>query len=61
MENVQKYRDIKLTTTEKQRNYFVLEPNYHTTNYHTTKVFAENLLIMTMRKTQILLNSKFWV
>ena len=30
-------------------------------NYHTTKVFAENLLTMKMRKTQILLNSKFWV
>ena len=26
IENVRKYRDIKLVTTEKRRNYLVLEP-----------------------------------
>ena len=36
-ENVRKYRDIKLVTT--RRNYFVSE-----TNYHTSKLFTENLL-----------------
>ena len=30
MENVRKHRYIKLVTTEKRRNYLVLEPNYHT-------------------------------
>ena len=28
MENVRKYRDIKLVTTERRRNYLVSEPNY---------------------------------
>ena len=31
MENVRKYRDNKLVTTERRRNYLVSEPNYHTT------------------------------
>ena len=35
MENVRKDRDIKLTTTERRRNYLVLEPNYHTTKFFT--------------------------
>ena len=39
IENVRKHRDIKLVTTESGRNYFVSEPNYH-----TTKFFKENLL-----------------
>ena len=39
MENVKKHRDIKLITTEKWRNYLVLEPNYR-----TTKFFSENVL-----------------
>ena len=30
MQNVQKYRDIKLVTTNKRRNVLVSEPNYHT-------------------------------
>ena len=28
MENVRKYRDTKLVTTEGRRNYLVSEPNY---------------------------------
>ena len=31
MENVTKYRDVKLATTERRRNYLVSEPNNHTT------------------------------
>ena len=38
MENVRKYRDIKLVTTDEKRNKLVSEPNYH-----TTKRFSENL------------------
>ena len=45
MENIRKHRDIKLVTTEKRRNYLVLEPNYH-----TTKCFKENLLEIDWRK-----------
>ena len=33
MENVRKYRDIKLVTTDKIRNQLVSEPNYQTTTY----------------------------
>ena len=51
MKNVRKYRDIKLVTTERRRNYLVLEPNYH-----TAKFFAENLLAMPMKKDQVLMN-----
>ena len=47
MENVRKHRDIKLVTTEMKRNYLVSEPNYH-----TRKIFTENLLATEMRKTQ---------
>ena len=31
MENLRKYRDIKLITTNKRRNQLVSEPNYYTT------------------------------
>ena len=54
VENVRKYRNIKLVTTERRRNYLVSEPNYH-----TTKFFIENLLTIEMRKTQILMNCLF--
>ena len=33
MENVRKYRDIKLVTTDEIRNQLVSEPNYQTTIY----------------------------
>ena len=45
MKNVRKYRDIKLVTTERRRNYLVSEPNYH-----TTKFFTENVLAIEMKK-----------
>ena len=56
MENVRKYRNIKLVTTERRRNYLVLEPNYH-----TTKFFTENLLAIEMKKTQILMNKPVYL
>ena len=45
MDNVRKHRDIKLVTTERQRNYLLSEPNYH-----TAKFLAENLLAIEMEK-----------
>ena len=48
---MKKHRDIKLVTTERRRNYLVSEPNYH-----TTKCFAQNLLAMETKKTEILMN-----
>ena len=43
MENVRKHRDIKLVTTERRRNYFVSEPNYHTTKFSTEILLAINM------------------
>ena len=47
MENLRKYRDIKLVTTDKRRNQLVSEHNYHTTKY-----FLENFLAIEMKKTK---------
>ena len=45
VENVWKPRDIKLVTTETRRNYFVSDPDFHTTTF-----FTENLLAIQMKK-----------
>ena len=45
MENVRKQRDVKLVATDKRRNQLVSEANYHTTKY-----FSENLLVLEMKK-----------
>ena len=45
MENVRKYRNIKLLTTERRKNYLVSEPNYP-----ATKFFTENSLAIEIRK-----------
>ena len=51
IENVRKYRNIKLFTTKRRRNYLVSEKNYH-----TTKFFTENLSKIEMKKKQISMN-----
>ena len=56
MENVRKYRDIKLVTTKRRRNYLVSK-----LNYHTTKFFTENLLAIEMEKTQVLMNKPVYL
>ena len=56
MENVRKHRNIKLVTTERRRNYLVLE-----LNYHTAKFLTENLLAIWMAKTQILMNKTVYL
>ena len=56
MENVRKYRDIKLVTTEMCRNCLVSEPNYH-----TKKLFTENLLAIEMKKTHIIMNKHVYL
>ena len=43
--NLRKHRDIKLVPTEKRRNYFVSE-----SNYHTTKFFIENMLAIETKR-----------
>ena len=51
MENVRKHRDIKLVTIEKRRAKLVSEPNYH-----TTKHFSENLIVIEMKKAKVKMN-----
>ena len=46
VENVKKYRDIKLATTERTRNYLISEPNYH-----TTKVFNRKFISIKKKQT----------
>ena len=55
MERVKKDWDIKLTTTEKRRNYLASRPNYY-----SAKSFSENVLPIEMKKkTQIFINKPF--
>ena len=56
MENIRKYRDIKLVTTGTRRNYLVSEPNYD-----TTKFFTENLLAIETKKTQTIMNKSVYL
>ena len=51
MENVRKHRDIKLVTTDKERNQLVSEPSYH-----KTKWFSENLLAIEIKKIKLKMN-----
>ena len=56
IENVRKHRDIKLVTTETRRNYLVSQRNYH-----TTKLFTENVLAIEMKKTEIIMNKPVYL
>ena len=56
MENMTKYRDIKLVTIERRRTYLVSE-----LNYHTTILFTENLLATEMKKVQIIMNKPVYL
>ena len=56
MENVRNHRDIKLVMTDKKRNKLVSEPNYH-----TTKLFSENLLATEMKKTKVKMNKPVYL
>ena len=55
MENVRKHRDIKLVTTEKRRIKLASKANYH-----TTKQFSENLLVIEMKKTSVKMNKPLY-
>ena len=50
-----KHRDIELVTTEK-KNYLPSEPIYY-----SAKFFAEKLLAIEMRKTQIFMNKTVYL
>ena len=40
VENVRKYRDVKLVTTDKRRNRLLLESNYHTKKWFSEDFFC---------------------
>ena len=56
MENVRKYKDIKLVKPERRRNYLVSEPNYY-----STKFFVENLPAIEIKQTQITMNKSVYL
>ena len=56
VENIRKYRDIKLVTTDKKRNKLVSEPNYHTMNY-----ISKDLSIIEMNKTKVKMNKSIYL
>ena len=56
MENVRKYKDIKPVKTERRKNYLVSEPNYY-----STKFFSESLMLIEMKKTQIITNKPVYL
>ena len=56
MENVRNHRDIKLVTTDKQRNKFASQPNYHSTKY-----ISEDLLIVEMKKVEAKMNKSIYI
>ena len=49
-------RNIKLVTTDKKGNKLVSEPNYHTINY-----IAEDLSIIEMNKTKVIMNKPIYL
>ena len=56
MENMRNHIDIKLVTTNKQRNKFASEPNYHSTKY-----ISKDLLIMEMKKAKVKMNKPMYL
>ena len=56
MENLGKHGGIRLVTNDKQRSKLVSKSNYYTTKY-----VSENLMIIEMKKTQILMNKPIYL
>ena len=54
--NGRKHRNIKLVKSGRRRHYLVSEPNYH-----TTKFFTENLLVIEAKKTHITLKKPVYL
>ena len=56
MENVRKYRDIRLVTDDKKRSIFASEPNYYSTKY-----ISKDLLIMEMKKREVYMDKPIYL
>ena len=53
MENLRNNRDIRLIITEPKQDEII--------QYHTIKIFSENLLAIEMKRTQILINKTVYL
>ena len=56
MENIRRYRDIKLVTTDKTRSKLVSEPNHHTIN-----LISKDLSTIEMKKTKVKMNKPIYL
>ena len=56
MENVRNHRDIRVVTTYKRRSILASEPNYYSTKY-----ISKDLLIMEMKKTEVVMNKPIYL
>ena len=56
IENARNHRDIRLVTTNKERNRLVSEPNYH-----TTKWFSEGLIAIEMNKIKVKMDKHIYL
>ena len=56
MENIRKYRDIKLVTSDKKRSILVSE-----TNFHTSKHISNDLMIIEMKKVEVIMNKPIYI
>ena len=56
IKNVRNHRDIKLVTTNKQRNKFA-----SASNYRSTKYISEDFLIIEMKKTKVKMNKPIYL
>ena len=56
IENVRNHRDIKVVRDDEKRRKLVSEPNYHTATH-----FSENLIVIEMKKTTLILNKPIYL
>ena len=56
MENIRKYRDFKLVTSDKRRSILVSEPNYH-----ISKHISDDLMIIEMKKVEVIMNKPIYL
>ena len=61
MGNIRKYRDIKLVTRERRKNYLVSEPNYHSTKFFTENLLATAFSRNLLKKAQMLMNKPVYL
>ena len=56
MGNVRNHRDIRVVSTDKRRNKFESQPNYHTTKY-----ISEKLIVIVMKLTEVKMNKPIYL